>query len=99
MNFYSELKWSERSNSKRGSAVFSVYAGMFLRGEIKNHKDKMISKVKGDVFFGFSIQYERTERTQKNPLSGKGPSFTGSFRDPMTSPCTISLSPYHDSSR
>lgn len=48
-----------------------MYDCMFLRGEIKNHRDKVISKVKGDVL-RFSIQCEGTENPLKNPVSGKG---------------------------
>lgn len=71
---------------------------MFLREEMKNHKDKVIFRVKGGVLLWFSIKHKDTGNLLENPVSRKG-AMPDSFRGPMTSPSTISLSPYHDSSR
>lgn len=61
-------------SEKNKCEVFSVDdSGLSVRGEIKNHMDKMISRVRGDVIFWLSIQYKGTETLLRRTLPGKDP--------------------------
>ena len=77
-----------------------MHDNVFIGGEIKSHKDKVISKGKGDIFSWFSIQCKGTEPLLRKTLCPGG---ALSFAEPLSGgnsfPCVNSLSPYNDPPR